>query len=213
MTGNINEKTVQQVYGQGVNDGTYPTRVNGKRHPAYNTWCAMLQRCYDVKHQERNPTYEGCTVAPEWLHYSNFYQWWAIHHVEGWELDKDTIAHGNKHYSPETCCYIPSEINSFMHFRKKKDSNAPQGCTKLATGKWKVRLRVDGKQKYLGYFRSTLEAIDTYWQAKIEVARHFIDKYPKLNRRAFYKLFDTLGRQWFEETKLHCPESLPCYVC
>ena len=71
-------ETQKLVYGVGINDADYVVRrmktikVNGKRKqklvwecPYYRVWKAMLQRCYSIKTQDKNPSYKGCSVSEE----------------------------------------------------------------------------------------------------------------------------------------------------
>lgn len=78
----------------------------------------MLQRCYDIKYQNRYPTYQDVTCCNEWLLFENFYEW--LHSQENfdkwyngkrWEVDKDILIKGNKLYSPNTCCLVSPKIN------------------------------------------------------------------------------------------------------
>jgi len=103
-------KAKKLVYGVGINDADYVTQkwetisyVNGKQKQNlvwechyYRTWCGMLMRCYSAKHQERNPTYKGCSVSEEWLRFSNFKSWMERQDFEGMQLDKDLLFEGNK---------------------------------------------------------------------------------------------------------------------
>ncbi len=146
------------VYGHGINDANYAVlpRINGKqiRCPFYRTWQSMLQRVYSQKYHDTNPTYVGITVCQEWLIFSNFKAWLETQNWQGNELDKDIIKPGNKHYSPDTCCFVPHALNSLLN-----DNSA-------ARGEWIIGVRYNkfakkytaqccdgkGKLKHLGSF-------------------------------------------------------------
>lgn len=110
----------------GVNDADYAITknevVNGKKKivwvcPYYKRWKGMLERCFSLKYQEMQPTYKGCTVCEEWRYLSNFIKWVDSQPNRDWEscnLDKDFLIEGNKEYSPNTCVFIPSNLNSFI---------------------------------------------------------------------------------------------------
>ena len=69
----------KQVYGVGVNDKTRPCWVDGKIVKEYQFWQGMLERCFSEKYQTRYPTYKGCNVSDNFLHYSFFYDWCQEH--------------------------------------------------------------------------------------------------------------------------------------
>ncbi len=109
------DKEIKKLYGVGVTDDI--ASYNGKTLRSYNTWRNMLRRCYDVKYQAR-PTYKGCTVCEQWHSYKNFKAWYKANYyeIEGqrMEIDKDIIQKGNKIYSPQTCVFVPTCINSLF---------------------------------------------------------------------------------------------------
>lgn len=126
-------------------DGQTPkVKVNGKVGKEYAVWSAMIGRCYNPKYQERNPSYEGCTVCERWLCFANFLE--DIELIKGYELwlknpntmslDKDMKQQGveNKIYSLETCKFITTsensiEANSRTHGKKIKGTNIKTGET------------------------------------------------------------------------------------
>lgn len=114
-----------------LGNGEYKAYINGKQTIQYATWQGMLHRCYDIKTQEKHPTYIGCTVCEEWHNFQNFAKWYDnnIYEVEGQiiHLDKDWIKKGNKIYSPDTCIFVPKIINSLIVNRKKSRGNLPLG--------------------------------------------------------------------------------------
>jgi len=83
---------------------------------SYSTWANMLQRCYSKTYHAKKPTYIECYVTEEWLNFQNFAEWFEKNYnpeiMERWSLDKDILVKGNKVYSPETCCFVPYEINN-----------------------------------------------------------------------------------------------------
>ena len=112
------------VYGKGFNDKTRPVFVDGKKVKEYSLWQDMLKRCFSEKAQTHRPTYKGCNVSDNFLHYSFFYDWCQEQIGFGkvdengryWQLDKDLLFVGNKTYSETACVFVPQEINSFFHW-------------------------------------------------------------------------------------------------
>ena len=98
--------------------GKYKPWVNGVITTQYNAWRNMLMRCYDEKNFLKQPTYEDCTVCEEWHNFQNFAKWYDdnYYEVEGnsTQIDKDILVKGNKIYSPDTCCFVPQNINKLL---------------------------------------------------------------------------------------------------
>ncbi len=117
------------VCGVGVNDYEEPVIVNGRKLDSYGCWYAMLRRCYSVKQQIIQPTYIDCSVCEEWLLFSNFKKFYDKNHREGFELDKDILFSGNKHYSPETCCFVPVYLNLLLLDRGRFRGDLPLGVS------------------------------------------------------------------------------------
>ena len=182
------------VYGVGINDAGYVVRVmgyieerlaNGNKKqvsvwfcPYYARWGNMLKRCYSKKHHNKRPTYQDCSVSEEWLLFSNFREWMVTQEWEGNELDKDLLLLGNKVYSPETCVFVNSRVNSFI-----LDSGVTRvryliGCYwNKSKRKFKSQCRniFTKKSAHLGYFNTEIEAHLAWKKRKHELACELAD--------------------------------------
>lgn len=97
-----------------VTDSSTGTLIDGKRriNKSYTAWRNMISRCYDT----RNKDYKyygdkGVLICDEWKRYSNFKSWFDLHYINGFQIDKDIKAEGNKIYSPNTCMFISPADN------------------------------------------------------------------------------------------------------
>lgn len=161
------------VHGVGVNDSTYKKSVviNGVRVrcPIYSAWAGVLQRCFDDKFKERNPTYKNCTVCKEWLLFSRFYNWAITQNYKGNAIDKDILVPGNKKYSPESCCFVSQHVNNLLLDRASKRGKYPLGVyLQKQAGKYHARVKINGKTKNLGLFSTPEAASNAYKIAKRE---------------------------------------------
>lgn len=142
-------------------------------------WRGMIHRCYDKKTQIKNPSYIGCSVCEEWRYFSNFYKWITNPengYKRGYAIDKDILIQGNRIYSPETCCCVPININSFfVKNRKIKNGNLPQGVVKHA-GKFMVSITFNRKSKHLGYYESLKEATFVYNKYKYKTIKKLAEE-------------------------------------
>lgn len=202
----------KKVYGVGINDADYTIKVNetlgyvdGKQIqrvvwtcPFYKRWVDMLKRCYNSYDLTKNPTYMGCSVCYDWLTFSNFRKWMSSQDWEGKQLDKDILVRGNKVYSPETCVFLPSEVNSFIVETRQSVENWPTGVDfKQSVGKFRARCKeVAGKSKHLGYYDTPEEAHEAWKKEKIiqakllaskqtdeRVAKALIDRYENFKEK------------------------------
>jgi hypothetical protein len=165
------------LFGIGVNDYEYPIQSNGVMLTSYAKWKSMLQRCYSEKYVNRRKCYVGCSVCDEWLRFSNFKRWFDKNYVEGYYLDKDILVNGNKVYSPETCCFVPHEINELIETRKNKTNKFYQ-CVEISkNGKFRARIKRYGRREYLGTFNTPEEAFYAYKEAKEAYIKEVATKY------------------------------------
>lgn len=100
----------------------------------YRSWYNILQRATSKERLIKYPSYRGVTVCEEWCCFENFGEWFDINYdaeiMLDWHVDKDILFKGNKIYSPETCCFVPNEINILLTNRKSCRGNYPIGVTK-----------------------------------------------------------------------------------
>ncbi len=164
-------------YGVGINDIS-PVHCDGKELGFYSSWKRMLYRAYSKKFHQRQPTYSDVTVCSGWLTLSVFKAWFDDHYVEGYQMDKDIINPGCKHYSPENCRFMPSRLNTLTLDNKKKRGSLPQGVSIDAScGSFRARYKFNCKEVYLGNFKSSEEAGIVYLQAKREHILNEIKRY------------------------------------
>tara|TARA_R100000951_G_scaffold62227_1_gene52224 strand:+ start:6100 stop:6711 length:612 start_codon:yes stop_codon:yes gene_type:complete len=159
------------IFGVGINDADYFVRikVNGKTIscPYYVKWSSMLNRCYYDKENARHPSYIGCTVTKDWLTFSKFKSWMKSQKWQGLQLDKDLLVQGNRVYSPETCLFVTSAINTLLLDRKDDRGKYPQGVSfKRLNNKFVAQISINGTRKHLGLFPTLEEASEEYKTAK-----------------------------------------------
>lgn len=146
--------------------GAYSVKTHKK---AYKTWQSMLGRCYDSSYLEKNQTYKSATVCDEWLNLQVFGKWFEQNYVEGFELDKDLLKEGSKLYSPDTCIFIPKNLNSFLANKMSNNTSGHTGVTwHTHNKKWVARILTEDKRKLLGYFTNIEEASEAYKKARKE---------------------------------------------
>lgn len=157
----------------------------------YKIWNAMLARCYNPRCLELQPTYIDCNVCDEWLIFSNFKKWADDPnngYIEGYDLDKDILVKGNRVYSPDTCCFVPHQLNTI--FQKHRDKGLPVGVFKHPNG-YKAVFNVNKSYTVLGVFETIDEASNAYKHAKESyIHKTVIDLYFK--GKITKKVFDAL---------------------
>lgn len=166
------------IHGVGINDADYQVLIkdkNGKiifRCPFYRKWHSMLERVYSDKWLIKSPTYEGVEVCLEWHTFSNFKSWMEKQDWEGKHLDKDLLGDG-KLYSPDTCCFVNSVINSFLTDSASSRGDYPIGVSYHSKVK-KFQSRCNDPEttstKHLGYYNSPEEAHEVWRKHKHTVA-------------------------------------------
>ena len=194
--GNVKDPYSPSVYDVGVSGTKYPSTINGTLTKEYALWQSMLRRCYSDISKKKYPTYEGCEVSNKFKSYEYFYEW--CHKQigfgnEGWHLDKDLLAKGNKVYSESTCVFIPQEINTLLVKRESSRGVHLIGVYWHNTKKAFVAMVSKGKskQEWLGLFNTEIEAFNAYKTAKEAFVKEQANKWKsQIDERAYNALMN-----------------------
>lgn len=179
LSGAIKNNNRPIVHGVGyIGNGSYSSKINGKSTKIYSRWKNIMQRCYSVNRQQKQVSYETCTIHKDWHNFQNFARWFEENYIEGFELDKDILFKGNKIYSIKTCCFVPFEINVLLTNRYVCRGDFPLGVSFYKkNNKFMACLHINSIQKHLGYFYTQEEAFNAYKNAKEENIKNVANKY------------------------------------
>lgn len=191
--GHILNPYFARYYGVGyLGVGKHRMHKDGQPTPSYSAWRFLMMRLFCEKRLLSNPTYRDCTVCKSWCNFQVFSDYFYSHEScgLGYELDKDLLVSGNRHYSPETCVMIPQEINKALKtvqvnsvvagVRKRKDSKGYQ-----------VRVTEHGKRRHVGEFYTEEEASAAYVKAKEDYIHSLAEKWHgKIEERAYQALMN-----------------------
>lgn len=175
--GKLKDRLKPSVKGVGI-IGLDKISTARKHHREYALWDGMLDRCYNEITQKKQKAYNGCSVSDDFLFYPNFKKWCneqiGFNSVDefgrSFNLDKDILFKNNKIYSPQTCCFVPSEINAIMASCKRD-----KGSTMVGTAydkklkKYRSAITREGVKTHLGCFEKEIDAFMVY---KVEKEAH-----------------------------------------
>lgn len=177
---NPNGRTVHGVGYMGIGD--YKSRINYKATEPYSFWERFIYRCYSKWFQQKISTYMGCSVDERWHNFQVFAQWFEENYnpetMQGWQLDKDILVKGNKIYSPETCCFVPAEINNLFVKSNSSRGKYPIGVSFCKSKKkFVAQLKRSGGTRLIGRYNTIEEAFQAYKTAKEEYIKEVADKW------------------------------------
>lgn len=178
IRGKVKNPSHRSVYRTGfIGIGKYNYKKSSK---IYRIWSGLLERGYCSKFKEKYFTYKYVTVCEEWHNFQNFAKWFEENYnpetMEGWHLDKDIIVKGNKVYSPETCCFVPQEINLLFTKCNSKRGLCSIGVCKV-DDKFKSSVSKNNKTTNIGFFNTPEEAFQSYKTAKEKEIKRVADKW------------------------------------
>lgn len=179
---------------QGI--GTYDRHVLCKAgspelENIYEVWSAMLFRA-TPKNIEKNPTYIGTWVDPEFHYFSKFAKW-AMQQIgsnaTGYQMDKDLLVKGNRVYSPSTCVFLPKAVNVMLTRNNAGRGTLPIGVIRTRHGRFMARAKIDGKDIYFGTFPMPGDAFAAYKVAKEAQIKRVAERYrDQIDPRAYAAL-------------------------
>lgn len=180
--GNLVKGTIRNPFHQSVHeigftgDGKYGRVSDAK---CYQVWNSMICRTSCKKYQEKFPTYKGVTVFVDWLNFQNFAEWFYENYKDSFELDKDIIIPNSGIYSPDTCCFVPKEVNYLFTKRQNKRGKYPIGVS-LLRNKIRATITKGGVSLFLGNFETIEEAFQAYKIAKEAYIKEVAEKWKHL---------------------------------
>lgn len=179
--------SVWKVSFASLNGGPHNFTLSGQR------WRKLSERCKsEGRTQKLHPTYIGC--ENNFYDFQEFVEWsklevgYDLKEPNGWkwQLDKDLCFKGNKIYSPETCVFVPSKVNSFTLMRTNDRGDYPLGVHLVTNPSTYLVSRCSngGKSHNLGNYHCPMTAHRAWQRKKVEFGRamasEFKDSHSKL---------------------------------
>lgn len=174
-SGKIKNLNHPSVFCKGfMGEGVYKAWDKTKLTKVYSTWFGMMVRCYDEKYHLKHPTYKNVEVCDEWYNFQNFAKWFEDNYIEGFHLDKDILCPTCRIYSPETCVFVPQQINNM--FTSSYSRDLPIGVYYLR-GRYQVSTPTNDKSTYIGFYKTKDEAIKVHKIAKEKYMKEEAEKW------------------------------------
>lgn len=172
-TGYLNNPFYPSVMGKGYRGvGKY----DNSHKEALSLWNNVLKRVFDSDWHIKRPTYKGTSICEDWLDFQNFAEWCYSQNFfnakddrgRSYCLDKDILVRGNKHYSSETCCFVPNDINVLFTKRDVCRGEHKIGVSfHKKTGKFQAQVsNCRTTNSYLGLYETSEDAFLAYKEAK-----------------------------------------------
>ena len=170
-------------YGVGyIGIGKFIGGSYSKENIIYDYWDGILRRCYSERVKKLRNSYSDCLVDEYWHNLQNFGEWFEKNYnpkyMKSWCLDKDILVKGNRIYSPETCCFVPNEINVIFTNGYIRRGEYPKGVSyKPKINKYIAQYQKDGVVTHIGTFKTVDEAFQAYKEVKEKYIKEKADKW------------------------------------
>lgn len=132
-------------------------------------------------------SYKDVNVCEEWEDFDKFYEWIKPYFDKGmvhknWHMDKDFLSQPDqKIYSPDTCCFLPPEINTHIISVDVNKNNDPFHKGRAMRYKYDIGLWYIDKGsvcgKWLGYFYTKDEAMVALGKFKKKRMKQLVEQY------------------------------------
>lgn len=188
----IRKRFTPSVYGVGfLGYGKNKSSINKIAQKKYSVWKGLIRRCYSK--EARDSTYKDCSVCTEWHNFQNFAEWYDENYIDEWHIDKDILVKGNKIYSPETCCFVPTQINTLFVTNTTARRRSTIGVRKYYS-KYTSRVKDssnESKEIYLGIFDTLEEAFEAYKVSKECIIKKIANDWKdKITERVYTAMYN-----------------------
>ncbi len=194
----ISKKTTQNPFHPTVMGIGYLGTTDVSIFKDYQNECKryqnMMNRVNSKASLSNDPQYKGCTIHEYFLSKYNFCMWARENMpvVDGvkFSLDKDLLVEGNMMYSPDTCIFLPHNVNTFLTGNKKRANNR-SGHTgiRIERNKWVAFIKDfenPGVQVRLGAFNTQEEAREVREKARAIECEKVVKYLRSLNLPNYY---------------------------
>ena len=155
----------------------------------YMVWYSILDRIYNKNH-EFYYIYKNCIICDEWKDFQNFGDWYDINFVETFNIDKDILIKNNIIYSPDTCCFVPQEINKLLTNSKNRRGIYPIRVTK-SKDKFTGAVLKFGNLISTGNYDTIEEAFNAYKISKEDHIKNVSNMWKhKINNKVYEALIN-----------------------
>lgn len=165
-----------------LNHGKHPTtRGNGRDSKLVARWSGMLRRCYGDHSTTKWARYSDCTVDERFWKFQDFAEW-AVNQIgsdmPGWHMDKDILVKGNRVYGPDTCCFVPADINYLFVSGKGCRGQFPVGVNvKNGADGFTAMVSENGKNVLIGVYPTIKQAFTAYKTRKEKRIKEMADRF------------------------------------
>jgi hypothetical protein len=134
----------------------------------YNTWQAMIRRCYDESFNGyENYGGRGITVCERWRDSLNFINDMSETWEHGLSIDRIDV---NGNYEPSNCRWATKAVQARnIRVSRKNNTSGYKGVSFFKNSeKWVSHIGINGKIIFLGYFETAIEGANAYDKYVIE---------------------------------------------
>lgn len=154
------------------------------KNPYMQLWCGIRSRTLNDNFKQKHKSYLNCTLCPEWMCLQNFCDWADSTYPKefpdvAWEIDKDLLSNSGV-YSPETCCWLPKEINLFLSKKSEKgiyEKEGKRGSSFALFVREGTEVYKEKKGHYIGSYPTYADAVAKWKEVKQNRLNALIEKY------------------------------------
>ena len=180
-----------------IGEGKYKTiDSEGKELPVYTYWDGIMRRCYSERIKKLYKSYFDCLVDERWHNFQVFAEWFYENYnpetMKSWHLDKDILIKGNRIYSPETCTFLPNELNVLFTNGYIKRGEYPKGVSyKPRINRYIAQYQNEGVVIHIGTYKTIEEAFQAYKTVKENYIKDRADKWKnKISLKTYEAIYN-----------------------
>jgi hypothetical protein len=171
-------QAAQSLKKRGAQLGNKNSKKHGMRRTfTYNSWESMKKRCNNKNHIHYDKYGgRGITICNEWDDFVNFYKDMGERPSKKHTLDR---IDPNGNYELNNCRWVTWSTQRINQRPRGKSKFNGVATNNSISKKWRSFIRVNGKQEFLGTFKTEIEAARAFNHAAI---KHYGNEYLRLNK-------------------------------